>query len=241
MCVGDLMPDDCLDDFNCYKIKTTPGTPRFSSVQGVTLTDEFETATATVAKPRLLCPAANKNAEGIVDSATHLLSYQIRQTPKHVRRLGIKVSNQLGGLFVDTLKVSTLLVPTNKDLLAPTAPPISSAHDVDHYKCYRIRVTAGTQPFPTPTTVAVSDQFESPAKLLSLRRPRHLCTPVDKNGEGIKNPDVNLLCYQSAPARGERKHVRRIGMHINNQFGPLRLDSFKEGEFCIPSSTIVPP
>jgi hypothetical protein len=151
----------------------------------------------------------------------------------------VKVTNQLGDLHVDTLKADTLLVPTAKDLLNPTPPPNSSNFIVDHYKCYRIRVTRGTLPFPKNTTVAIEDQFESPSKLLTLKKPRHLCNPVDKNGEGIKNPGVHLLCYQSAPARGQRKHVRRIGIYINNQFGPLRLDTFKEGEFCIPSTKTV--
>ena len=239
LCVGDVSPDSCLDDFNCYKFKVTPGTPRFTSIPGVSLADDFETVTATVTKPKLLCPPANKNGEGVVDTVTHLLSYQFRQSTRHTRRVGIKVTNQLGGLFLDTVKPDTLLVPTAKSLLGP--PPPLGAHEVDHYKCYRIRVTAGTPPFASATTVSVSDQFESPAKLLSLRRPRHLCLPVDKNGEGIKNPDVNLLCYQSRPARGEHKHVRRSGVAIDNQFGPLRLDTVKEGEFCIPSQKIVPP
>jgi hypothetical protein len=235
VCTGTLNPDSCLDDFNCYKVKPTSGTPRFVALPGISLVDQFETVTATALKPKMLCPPANKNNEGLIDTATHLESYQIRQTPRHVRRTHVKVSNQLGDLFVDTVKADTLLVPTAKDLLANPAPPNSSSIQVDHYKCYRIRVSAGTLPFPTPTTVSVEDQFESPPKLLSLKRPRHLCNPVDKNGEGIKNPGVHLLCYQSAPARGERKHVRRIGLYVNNQFGPLRLDTVKEGEFCIPS------
>jgi hypothetical protein len=103
-----------------------------------------------------------------------------------------------------------------------------------------VRVSSLTPPSATNTTVAVTDQFDSQARLLAFRRPRHLCTPVDKNGEGIKNPGVHLLCYQSRPARGERRHVARQGLYINNQFGPLRLDTIKEGEFCIPSLKTLP-
>jgi len=241
VCTGTLEPDACVDDFNCYKVKPTPGTPRFVPVSGVTLADTFESVTATLVKPKMLCPPADKNAEGIIDAATHLVPYQMKQTPRHVRQAHIKVTNQLGDLFVDTVKADTLLVPTAKDLLSNPPPPNSSSIQVDHYKCYRIRVSIGTLPFPTPTTVSVEDQFESPPKLLSLKKPRHLCTPVDKNGEGIKNPGVKLLCYQDAPARGERKHVRRIGLYIDNQFGSLRLDTVKEGEFCIPSEMTVGP
>jgi hypothetical protein len=240
VCGGTVSPDSCMDDFNCYKTKISTGTPAFSPVSGVSLVDQFESVTATIAKPRMLCPPTDKNAEGIFDTDTHLVTYQIRQNPRHVRQLGVVVTNQIGTLTVDTMKADTLLVPTAKDLLAAVPPPNSSNHIVDHYKCYKIRVTRGTLPFPKNTTVAIEDQFETPPKLLTLKKPRHLCTPVDKNGEGIKNPGVHLFCYQSAPARGERKHVRRIGIHVNNQFGPMRLDTLKEGEFCIPSTKTLP-
>jgi hypothetical protein len=76
---------------------------------------------------------------------------------------------------------------------------------------------------------------------MALKKPKHLCNPVDKNGEGIKNPPVHLVCYTAKPARGERKHVRRQGLYIANQFGQLRLDTLKEGEFCIPSTKTVTP
>ena len=104
-----------------------------------------------------------------------------------------------------------------------------------------MKVTHGTPNFPKPTTVVGRrTSSTAPPKSLALKKPRHLCTPVDKNGEGIKNPDVHLLCYQSRPARGERRHVRRTGLYINNQFGPLRLNTIKEGEFCIPSTKTLP-
>lgn len=41
-----------------------------------------------------------------------------------------------------------------------------------------------------------------------------------------------------APAQA--KHTRRIGMFVANQLGALRLDSVKEIEICLPSSTTAP-
>jgi hypothetical protein len=33
------------------------------------------------------------------------------------------------------------------------------------------------------------------------------------------------------------KHTKVLGMHTNNQLGPLQLDSIKENELCVPSVT----
>ena len=236
-------PDDCLDDFTCYLAWITKGTPSFTPVSGVSLVDDFETATVTVAKQGHLCAPADKNAEGVHDEDTHLMSYVIKeQSPKHIRRGSIRITNQLEQIRVDTVKPELLLVPTAKTLTQPgPSAPNPLTHSVDHYKCYKVRVTPGT-PLPAQDRkVSSSDQFTQPAKLLTLRKPRHLCLPVDKNGEGIKNPDVHLLCYAAKPARGEPKHVPREGVFVNNQFGPLRINTVKEREFCIPSFKSLSP
>jgi hypothetical protein len=61
---------------------------------------------------------------------------------------------------------------------------------------------------------------------------------VEKNGEEKKNPDTHLMCYQAKPAVGQPKHVKVLGIHVNNQFGPEQLDTIKEEEFCVPSEKI---
>ncbi len=125
---------------------------------------------------------------------------------------------------------------TAKDLTNPPPPPDPQSHTVDHYKCYRVRVTPRTPRFPANTTITAGDQFTSPPKLLALKKPRHLCTPVDKNGEGITDGVPHLLCYVVRPSPGSPKHVPVQGIHTNNQFGPLQLGTQKEAEFCVPST-----
>jgi hypothetical protein len=49
------------------------------------------------------------------------------------------------------------------------------------------------------------------------------------------NAAASLLCYGAKPARGEPKHVKQSGLYLGDQFGQERLDTSKEGEFCIPS------
>jgi hypothetical protein len=235
--------DACLDDFACYQTYITRNTPAFTPVTGVTLVDQFESVTATVAKSVDLCAPADKNGEGVVDPVTHLVAYTIKnQTPKHLRRGAIRVTNQLEEIRVDTVKPDLLLVPSNKTLVQPGPPPPNPGDNaVDHYKCYRVRITPGTPVAARDRKVTSSDQFTSPAKILTLRKPRHLCTPVDKNGEGIKNPEGHYLCYAARPARGEPKHVPREGIFVNNQLGPLRLNTVKEREYCIPSIKSLSP
>ena len=194
---------------------------------------------------KLLCPPADKNGEGITDDVTHLASYTIKAlsgTPRFVRRTNLRIDNQFGTLHVDAYKRDLLLVPTNKNLTVPAPPVVNGSINVDHYKCYKVKTTAGTARF-TVTTVNVADQFTSPgpAKVFVLKKIKHLCTPVDKNGEGIKTADAHLACYQAKPASGQPKHVRRTGVNTANQFGTVVLGTIKESELCIPSLKTVTP
>jgi hypothetical protein len=116
---------------------------------------------------------------------------------------------------------------------------------VDHYKCYTVNVTKGTPKFEPILGVAVSDQFieaqvPSPPRLFDLKKPTALCTPVNKNNEGIKNPDRHLLCYQANRAKGQPKHDKVEGIHVHNQFGPEQLNTVVEEELCVPSQKTLP-
>ena len=72
-------------------------------------------------------------------------------------------------------------------------------------------------------------------KVFALKKIKHVCTPVDKNGEGIKTAVAHLACYQAKPASGQPKHVRRTGVNVNDQLGALVVGTIKESELCIPS------
>ena len=110
---------------------------------------------------------------------------------------------------------------------------------MDHFKCYDVKVTPGRPKFPKGIQATVVDQFNQP-KVYDLKKPTRLCTPVDKNGEGIKNEAAHLMCYQAEPAKGQPKHIPVTGIGVNNQFGPERLDTIKEEELCVPSTKILP-
>src|SRR5215510_9612810 len=216
------------DHFLCYR--TSPG--KFGPVT-VNLTDQFETGSFSVSSMGQLCAPANKNSEGVVDSVTHLATYTISAgtvTPVGgaPSKTGIRVVNQLMDFNVDITKADRIMVPANKSLSGIPPAPDNNAINVDHYKCYKAKASPG-QPRMTPT-VHVQTQFDN--KDYVLRRPTRLCTPVDKNGEGIKNPVGHMMCYKAVP-KGPRHSPTHI--FVNSQLGPTERNTVKEIEFCVPS------
>src|SRR5207248_3002194 len=170
VCTGTPTPGICADHYLCYKAKASPFTP----IASVHLVDEFEDVNVAVVKPRALCTPADKNGEGVMDQNTHLKSYQIKQLTPHARRT-VTIQNQFfSPLSLTTIKPDLLYVPTNKDLITTPAAPDLNAISVDHYKCYRVKITSGTPKFPKGVQATVLDQFNSPAKLFDVKKPRHL-------------------------------------------------------------------
>lgn len=95
----------------------------------------------------------------------------------------------------------------------------------EHYKCYPI-VDLET-PF-NPVGVTLRDQFASTNAF--VLRPVELCNPVDKNGEGIIDPSVHLVCYEISEPLQPKHRVR-----TNNQFGELRFTVKDARTLCVPS------
>ena len=68
--------------------------------------------------------------------------------------------------------------------------------------------------------------------MTNLVKPKRLCVPVDKNGEGINNPNRQMLCYKTK-AGGPITVPTQV--FTNNQFGPETVAMAKTEELCIPS------
>src|SRR4029453_12302694 len=83
---------------------------------------------------------ADKNGEGVIDAATHLKAYQVKEaagTPKFAAVKNVQISNQCTTLRLEAKTQLSLMVPTNKSLIGPVSPP-GSTH-VDHYLCYQTK------------------------------------------------------------------------------------------------------
>ena len=210
------------DHYLTYKIKAEP---KFDKVD-VVLTDQFQSGTFTVEKRETLLTPVDKNGEGVFDSETHLLGYKIKG-PKFGKVPNVLVENQFDRLVVDVEKPEDLLVPASKSLTDPgISAPNNDLHDVNHFLCYKVKLSKGEPEFQPILGVSLVDQFED--KLYDIVKPKRLCTPVDKNGEGIKtfdDPDDHLLCYEAKQAQ----------FFVNDQFGPGQVDGKTKRELCVPS------
>ena len=85
-----------------------------------------------------------------------------------------------------------------------------------------------------PFDVDLSDQFEDTVKI--VKKPKFVCNPVDKNGEGIANPDVHLTCYEVKKLEGTPKFEKRHVL-VQNQFGEDQILEVKKPKLlCVPST-----
>ncbi len=224
--VNPLPPDPDDDHYLGYEAKTTKKTPNFQKVT-VTLEDQFEQGTYKVEKTKRLFTPVNKNNEGISDDVTHLKGYEIKPFKNSVvllqgRTAIIEITNQFGTLLLGTEEPTLLLVPTAKDLENPVDELASTI--VDHYKCYKVNVIGD---FQTREPVTLEDQFLMGT--FEVGEPNMLCNPVDKNGEGIINPDNHLVCYVVS------ENFRKTNIHTHDQFGREILDIEEVKELCVPS------
>src|SRR4029450_9736580 len=70
-------------------------------------------------------------------------------------------------------------------------------------------------------------------RIYDVKKPRHLCVPVDKDGSGITHEGGHLMCYK---AKATTPHTKVTGqIHTANQFGLGQLDTIKEEELCVPA------
>ena len=100
----------------------------------------------------------------------------------------------------------------------------------EHFNCYKV-----DERTVLPTIfVSLVDQFTAQDDVI-VRKPREICVPVDKNGEGVLNPRDHLVCYQVlSKARVDRQVL------VINQFGEQELQvKWKVKRLCVPSKKVL--
>jgi S-formylglutathione hydrolase FrmB len=215
-----LPPGTASDHFQCYKARTAPGTPRFQPGP-VTLADRFGSRGATVVRPESYCTPVDKNGEGITDPDTQLVCYKVVPRRPSSKR-SVAERNQFGDQLLTVAGPRTLCVPSAKDPMLPGG-------SLDHFQCYKAKTAT---PFQR-RIVTLVDEFGSRTE--AVLRPEAYCPPVDKNGEGVRNPGTDLVCYRIYPRRGASQPVG-----IRNQFGPDRLAVAGPRTLCVPSEVRAP-
>jgi hypothetical protein len=206
------------EHFNVYRAQGPDG-------PAVTMVDQFGNQPTDLGVVSLFMVPADKNDEGIFDPFTHLTCHDIEDVmPSAIPY--VSVTNQ----FVTDQPLAIgdpreLCVPTEK-LIAPG--PI----DGDHFRCWEITGVAGDV---LDIDVDLVDQFQGYAT--TVMEPFRLCNPVNKNDEGIQDPDTHLVCYTIEPQGGSLG----FQLPIQNQFFSLaNLDVDQPFALCTPSTKAVP-
>ncbi len=224
-------PNPDLNHFICYEIHHLPLNLT------VSLIDEFGASFATVKHPKRICLPADKNDEDpvAVGQPETLTGFTIKQSaPKPFARVkGVTATNQFGQITFDVFKPDRLFVPTAKSLAGLPPPPMFPA--LDHFKCYKTAF-AKTR----VSGIKLDDQFGTIT--VDVKKPLHLCIPVDKNGEGIPSPGQALMCYLVRTTSGTpppQKHLPNV-VYTTHQFGSDALEVFGPRELCVPSTVTAP-
>ena len=199
--------------------------PRFVTLQGVSLVDTFGAASAEVKKPRNLCDPIP-----LQSSAPHYQRYPVNTGPNRIKGTRVLARDLFGDHVIELAERDSLYVPAAKDPNRPVGPPPPGDN---HYLCYKAKnkrrvctgdlqsrcrndadcaQAGGICDLGFVKTSRLTDQLG--AGTVEVKRPRLFCTPVDKNGEGIPNPDNHLVGYQ-VKGPGTNQTV-----HTHDPFGP---------------------
>jgi len=106
--------------------------------------------------------------------------------------------------------------------------------ELDHYKCYQGRDLKN--PEFVKATATTSDQIV-PSETVEVKKVKSVCTPVDKNGEGINTPSAHLICYQikGAPLAPRPK------VEVSTQFQISQFEIRKPKLLCVPGTKQIIP
>jgi cysteine-rich repeat protein len=201
-----------------YQVKTVTAGSFVPSGYTVTVQNQCGTVQLTGFKPATLLVPTAKNltmAVGppVAPALDHFECYTAKLTsssPKLAKGTQVVVTDQfMTNWRLDLKKVKKLCVPVDKQ-----GTPLDKS---------------GAPPaFFTPAT---RDATPPPRDSLLCYPAKRASKAITQNGCGPQTPgDPGVAITQP-------KHTKVLGMFANNQLGPLRLDSVKENELCIPSVT----
>ena len=234
------------DHYLGYDAKRPKDEPKFEKFT-VELSDQFEMEPTeyTVEKPDRLYNPVQKTHDGtttdIIDDESHYVGYKIKTSkgePKFEKVTNVLVQNQFGDIIVDVKKPKLLLVPSAKDHFT-TPDLLDLPITVNHFKCYDVKESEGTPKFEK-LIVLLDDPNFGITQEFEVKKPKMLCTPVDKNGEGIVDPENHLMCYDIKKLMDDPK-FEKLSVFTNNQFGPEDLEVKKQKELCVPFVKILSP
>lgn len=214
--------DRSVGHFQFWTVEKTPFTQIPANVR-----DQFGTMDVKLASLEFIGNPAQKNEEPIKDERTHLLAYTLDSAPPFT--VNVWVSNQ----FIQDKEewvlgsAHLLLVPAFKSL-SDQLPQENPAGP--HFLCYEVAKAPDVM-----RTVSIKDQFwQQDVKNL---HPKYLCTPVDKNGEGMWNDTDHLALYGFENGY-EFKPPKSV--YTKDQFGNHPLRVMRSMLLGVPSKKTLP-
>jgi hypothetical protein len=127
--------------------------------------------------------------------------------------------------------------PTNAVLPSSCTPGsiVVQAHViVDHYKCYQ--GTDLKDPKLNKVDAATADQVS--VEQVTLLKIFYVCAPVDKNGEGINDPNTHLVCYGIKATRLSEPRPRAL---VSSQVQMTQFELKKPKLLCVPATKTLLP
>ncbi|MCC6764718.1 MAG: hypothetical protein IT293_08655 [Deltaproteobacteria bacterium] len=118
--------------------------------------------------------------------------------------------------------------------VTPTATPTPASAVVDHYKCYKAGKASGATAF-VERSVTLVDGVET--KVTRVIKTTEFCNAVDKDGQGIQNPDAHLQCYQIKDAPGQARFASSTETVDNELGNGQQLTLKKAKRLCVPAGS----
>ena len=138
-----------------------------------------------------------------------------------------------------TRTVTPTATRTTTPTVSPTVTPTPAIAVLDHYKCYTAKRTSGSAAF-VERTVTLADEKET--KVTRVLKTSEFCNAVDKDGQGIEDPNAHLQCYQIKDAPSQARFESSTET-VDNEFGDGQpLTTKKAKRLCVPAGRDgVPP
>lgn len=99
---------------------------------------------------------------------------------------------------------------------------------IDHFQCYGAKDLKNPK-FPGAFLLSLQDQFGS--SFSNAPKLETVCTPVNKNGEGISDPSQHLCCYK---LKGGAKLNPAQRVETSDQFGTVQSKLKEAKTLCMP-------
>ncbi len=113
-------------------------------------------------------------------------------------------------------------------LAAWSSSALAQIPSENHYLCHKTRDLHVPAKFASIPGINANDQVGNFACV--AKKPFFLCDPVDKNGSGIVDPNLNYCCYKVKCSPNKIP----TSFDITDQFGNLRLQTSKVFLLCNP-------